>query len=83
MNFALSNHAIEQMKSRGISLSSVERILQTPDAIVADDGTTVYQSVVFELNKAFLIRIFVNVDKVPPMVVTAYKTSKVNKYYAR
>jgi Domain of unknown function (DUF4258) len=77
MNFEFSTHALEQMDLRGISKPSAEFVLSNPDQIVEDeDGIKVYQSVGEE--KKYLIRIFVNERN---LVVTAYKTSKIKKYY--
>ena len=30
--------------------------------------------------KSYLIRVFVDVDRTPPEIVTAYRTSKIRKY---
>lgn len=35
---------------------------------------------VLENNKTYLIRVFVNEAKTPPLIITAYKTSKIQKY---
>ena len=33
-----------------------------------------------EPQKVYLCRVFVNEEKIPPLIITAYKTSKLNKY---
>lgn len=43
-------------------------------------GITVYQKMIFENSKNYLVRVFINEDKTPPLVITAYKPSKVQKY---
>ena len=40
----------------------------------------VYQKLVKEGDKHYLYRVFVNNFKRPPVVITAYKTSKTEKY---
>jgi hypothetical protein len=47
-----------------------------------DQEIKVFQSKMeFKDNHIFLIRIFVNVLKEPNLVVTAYRTSKIDKYW--
>lgn len=79
LTFKLSKHALEQMGLRGISEEVVRKILLNPDQIKIDDGKKVYQSLVE--NGSSLIRIFVNPKKIPRIVITVYKTSKIKEYY--
>ena len=81
MKFEFSKHAIEQMEIRKISKDFVEKILEQPEQISDKKETKVYQSRVTEGNKTYLIRVFVNILKSPNLVVTAYKTSNIKKYY--
>ena len=49
--------------------------------IVRDtDGVVIYQKLVIEGNKKYIYWVFVNNDKKPSMVITVYKTSKIDKY---
>jgi hypothetical protein len=32
-------------------------------------------------DKAYLLRVFVDADRIPPEVVSAYRTSKIGKYW--
>jgi len=34
-----------------------------------------------DLSKVYLLRVFVDIDREPPEVVTVYRTSKVRKYW--
>lgn len=43
--FKFSNHALEQIKLRGISKEVVRKILLNPDQVVEEEGKKVYQSV--------------------------------------
>ena len=81
MLFNISKHARDQMKLRGIEESIVLDILINPGQIIVNEDKTIYQSVITEVDKEYLIRIFVNHIKIPNMVITVYKTSKIGKYY--
>lgn len=61
-------------------MSEVEEALNHPDGITSEDGLTVYQKRIIVDNKLYWLRIFVNEIKDPPVAVTAYKTSKFDKY---
>jgi hypothetical protein len=43
MNFIFSQHALEQMKARGISKETVENILDRPDQITEHEDLTIFQ----------------------------------------
>ena len=81
MAFVYSLHALEQIKLRGLVFSIVDNVLNFPSMIVKDtDGVVIYQKLAVEGNKQYLYRVFVNSYKKPPMVITVYKTSKIDKY---
>lgn len=71
---------------RGIPESAVRLVLDSPDGVeILRPGRIVAQKVV-QLGaprRDYLFRVFVDVDRVPPQVVTAYRTSKFAKYGAR
>ncbi|MDQ2752568.1 MAG: DUF4258 domain-containing protein [Bacteroidota bacterium] len=73
---------LQQIELRCISLTNVDITLSNPDNTVIEDGLMIYQKIIAESNKLYLLRIFVNIYKRPPLVVTAYKTSKIEKYYS-
>lgn len=77
MDFKFSKHALEQMELRGISVDTVKKILAHPEQIKTGNDHKVYQSII----GTHLIRIFVNDQKNPKLVLTVYKTSKIKKYY--
>ena len=81
MNFIFSQHALEQMKERGISKETVENIVTNPDQIMTLEDLTVFQGIEKGDKTLFLIRVFVNIRKNPNVVVTVYRTSKIDKYY--
>jgi hypothetical protein len=81
MTFDYSKHAIEQMLLRDIPFEIVEETVLNPDSITPQDEKEIYQkTVTFPNGKDYFVRVFVNVEKVPPLVVTVYRTSKINKY---
>jgi hypothetical protein len=71
------------MERRQISLSSVESVLDNPQQIIIErEGRKVYQSKVdFGNGKIFLLRIIVADDIDPKVVITVYRTSKIEKYW--
>jgi hypothetical protein len=75
-----STHSLEQMTLRGIDKTLTDLILLKPDEVIQQENLTVYQSLIKQNNKNYLIRIFVNLQKMPPLVVTVYKTSQIQKY---
>ena len=81
MNFVFSKHALEQMEIRSIPLELVEKILECPDQKVTQGNLIVFQSIVINNGVSALVRVFVNRLKMPGMVVTVYRTSKIEKYY--
>ena len=67
---------------RGISKEIVDRIISGPAQTIEQDNLMVFQSIIEDARESrFLIRVFVNIHKTPPLVVTVYKTSKIEKYY--
>lgn len=82
-DYHLTEHAMHQMKRRGISKAEIEHVLSNPEQMsIIRSGRVVYQSRV-DVNddSACLIRVFVDVHLNPPEVVTCYKTSKIEKYW--
>ena len=81
-DYNITDHAYFEMQRRGISKKIIQSILTNPDQIVEiRQGRSVYQSKVqFDAsNKMYLIRVFIDIDREPPEVVTAYRTSKIEK----
>ena len=81
MEFTFSKHAKDQFGIRGISLEVVHGIINNPEQIIKDGPCKIiYQRAMTENNKKYLYRIFVNICKTPAIVITGYKTSKIEKY---
>ena len=81
MNYVYSNHAIEQMNARNITQATVDAIIESPLQIILEDDKKIFHGIIEEDNTKYLIRIFVNRLKQPNLIITVYKTSKIDKYY--
>jgi len=84
MDFVFSRHAQEQMIRRGIDYQTVLSVVSAPDQMIVDGNDSdivIYQSKIKENGLLFLLRVFVNRNKQPSIIVTLYKTTKISKYY--
>jgi len=81
MKYEYSKHAIEQIERRNISRTIIDEVIDRPDKILKHDNCLkVFQSVIEEKENKYLYRVFVNICKKPELIITAYKTSKIEKY---
>jgi hypothetical protein len=73
------------MERRGVSVSLVESVLREPQQVVLGYGQTkTYQSrIEFGGGKVYLVRVIVDDTVDPPMVITAYRTGKIGKYWRK
>ena len=83
MKFRLSRHALDESERRRIPRDLLEQVLQNPQQVLPErDGKKIYQSQVeFGGSKLFLLRAIVNDAVEPAVVVTVYRTSKIEKYW--
>ena len=84
MGFIISKHAHEQMIRRSINYETVLSTVTRPDQTIVNDedpAIVICQSLIKEDEQMFLLRVFVNVEKQPNVIVTLYKTTKISKYY--
>ena len=82
--YRLTDHARFEMERRGISEAEIARVLSAPEqSDLVRPGRVVYQSRMEyeEPGKIYLLRVFVDIDRQRAEVVTAYRTSKVEKYW--
>ena len=82
--FVFTDHALTEMARREISQEHVRNGLANPEQMEwIRDGRAVYQAKynMGEPLKTYLLRIFVDIDRKPPHVVTVYRTSKIEKYW--
>ena len=83
-NYRLTEHAQDQMARRQISQDDVADVLAAPEQIQAvRQGRNVYQSRIKtgKPPKRYLLRVFIDIDREPPEVVTVYRTGKITKYW--
>jgi hypothetical protein len=77
-NAFLTDHARTEMIRRQISEDEVRRVLERhQESFHVRLGRIVLQSI---SSDGYLLRVFVDVDRSPPEVVTVYKTSRISKY---
>lgn len=83
MQFRISNHARLEMERRGIPAATIQAVVVSPEQRLQDrPGVSIYQSRVrFEDGKMYLVRVFVAEESEPPVIITAYRTSKIEKYW--
>ena len=82
MSFRFATHAEEEIARRGIPRAIIDEVLSAPEEKVPGFGCRrVYQSLhKFRGGKVFLVRVVVDERLSPPLVITAYRTSKIAKY---
>lgn len=81
MKFEFSKHALDQIEHRSISKEMILFVVNHPDLIIKqDESTKIYTKLVEEDSKNYLYRVFVNYIKNPLVIITAYRTSKIEKY---
>jgi hypothetical protein len=83
LDFRLSRHARKEIERREIPLDLVESVLNNPQQIVNErEGRKAYQSQIdFGSGRVFLLRVIVVDDVEPAVVITAYRTSRIDKYW--
>jgi hypothetical protein len=82
--FVFTEHSRFEMERRGISEEEVTALLQAPAQSEPQRiGRCAYQERTWDVqaSKSYVLRVFVDMDREPPEVVSAYKTSKVEKYW--
>jgi len=73
----ITAHARSQMARRQISERKLRLVLLNPEEVLpVREGRVVAQG----MCGGYLVRVFVDVDRDPPEVVTAYRTSRIDKY---
>jgi hypothetical protein len=83
--YIITAHAAFEMARRGISEELVSEVMVAPEQrlLVRTDRVVLQSRLVRAgAHKAALVRVFVDVDRVPPEVVTVYATSKIAKYWS-
>lgn len=82
IDYTISVHAAYEIERRGIEKGIINQVLKNPEQrFSVRPGRVVLQSRIRDSGKQFLIRVFVDIDREPAEVVTAYRTSKIAKYW--
>ena len=78
--YQFSIHCLERILKRNITSEMVLWTIENPLQKIVENELTIYQNIFIENEKKYLLRVFVNENKIPPLIITAYKTSKLEKY---
>ena len=82
VDYILTDHAVRELRRRGIAKEDVDGVLKDPaQRLGVRRGRVVLQSKITEGDTEYVLRVFVDIDRSPAEVVTAYRTSKVAKYW--
>jgi hypothetical protein len=82
MKFRLSDHAQQELERRKIPMPLVEEVLERPQQVIPERaGKRAYQSKQSIGGKMFLVRVIVDDTVDPAVVVTVYRTTKIEKYW--
>jgi len=84
LNYRLHPHAQEEANRRGIPPELLNAMLIAPQQVVSGQRERkVYQSrVQFPDGRVFLLRAVVDEREEPPLVLTVYRSSKIEKYWS-
>jgi len=79
--YRLSAHAKQEIRRRGIPAEMIDAVMMEPDQLIdSHSARLIYQSKIAIDGKLYLVRVIV--EKTEPLtIVTAYRTSKVVKYW--
>ena len=83
-DFIITPHAAFEMQRRGVTSEIVDSVLAKPEQrLGVRTGRIVLQSRIGMglPERVYLVRVFVDVDRVPAEIVTVYRTSKIEKYW--
>ena len=82
--YVITPHEKRQMVRRDLDVHLVDGILAAPEqGFKVGPGRVVLQSRIFmgTPEKMYLVRVFVDIERRPAEVITAYRTSKIWKYW--
>ena len=77
MSVRFTKHILERLKARNISKDDILDTLNNPESVMSDSyGNLIAQ----KMTDKYLLRVFYYLDGDIKVVITAYKTSKIDKY---
>ncbi len=79
----LSDHSRTELARRGITVEAVRAVLSAPGRaeFVRPERLVLSSIERTAAGNDYVLRVFVDVDRSPPVVVTAYRSSKIAKYW--
>lgn len=77
MPIKFTKHALERMRIRGITKEEIINAINDPDKELNDSSGNIISH---KLKKKYLLRVFHYSEGEYKVVITAYKTSKIDKY---
>lgn len=81
-DYIITDHAITELTLRRLSTEVIDSVLRNLEQrLEVRPSRVVFQSRIQESGSEYLVRVFVDIDRTPAEVVTAYRTSKVSKYW--
>jgi hypothetical protein len=83
-NYVITEHAVFEIARRGLGENTVRQVLAAPEQChEVRAGREVFQTRMSmgDPARTYLVRVFVDVDRRPAEVVTAYRTSKIARYW--
>jgi hypothetical protein len=82
-DYVITTYAEFEMRRRGLSRETVHQVVTTPEQrIDSRPGRVILQSrVAYGAGEIYLVRVVVDIDRRPAEVVTAYRTSRIAKYW--
>ena len=81
-DYEITDHAAFEMRRRAIAESLLQAGLAAPEQRgEIRPGRDVLQSRIAFAGKTYLVRAFVDVDRIPAEVVTVYLTSRIARYW--
>ena len=84
MKISYTFHAKEQLKERNIKKELIEETLLNPSQILlAEKGRKIAQKLYFEGRIKFLLRVIYVVEKGNFVVLSCYKTTRIEKYWVK
>lgn len=77
----ISDHCLLQLAARGLDLAELKLVLDAHDeALATTPERVILHKLVVNKARPYLWRVVMDVESEPPRVITAYITSKIEKY---
>ncbi len=78
MLIKFTKHVLERMKIRGITKEEIVDTINNPEKEIND---TFGNIIAHKVKKKYLLRVFYYKRENSKIIITAYKTSKIDKYF--